>query len=354
MNLYIHLPTNLKIFELFLENKEYLLWWNNKEERQIAEFFLKNFPWEVMNDLSPQYEINFVSLRKLKQIDNNITNNIQWVYYGSDNCEYLIPTKYEIEKALDMYIKANKKYFFKHRKRGFILVTSYVWNKMFEKLKKTLDYLNSQWKFEIVVNDLWVLRYIQKNTPNLKPILWRLFHKFLKTPLLNTYWNRAHVPWKLIKNKSPQEIDQIQKEIIKNQNKFYNSIELSFKPFINFLEKNNIERVWVDFIASRQDLYKKKYDKWIDLYYPWALVFTGRLCDTSAIEKPERGNYAIDEICPRTCFKYDIFYKIKTIWYNLIQRWNSAFRSEIEIERLDINFIYNKNNRIVYAPFITV
>ena len=159
---------------------------------------------------------------------------------------------------------------------------------------------------------------------------------------------------KLIKNKSPQEIDQIQKEIIKNQNKFYNSIELSFKPFINFLEKNNIERVWVDFIASRQDLYKKKYDKWIDLYYPWALVFTGRLCDTSAIEKPERGNYAIDEICPRTCFKYDIFYKIKTIWYNLIQRWNSAFRSEIEIERLDINFIYNKNNRIVYAPFITV
>jgi hypothetical protein len=30
-----------------------------------------------MEELSPQYETNFVSLRKLKQIDNNITNNIQ-------------------------------------------------------------------------------------------------------------------------------------------------------------------------------------------------------------------------------------------------------------------------------------
>jgi hypothetical protein len=26
----------------------------------------------------------------------------------------------------------------------------------------------------------------------------------------------------------------------------------------------------------------------IDLYYPWALVFTGRLCDTSAIENEKR------------------------------------------------------------------
>jgi len=25
-----------------------------------------------------------------------------------------------------------------------------------------------------------------------------------------------------------------------------------------------------------------------DLYYPWALIFTGRLCDTSAIENPSK------------------------------------------------------------------
>jgi len=26
----------------------------------------------------------------------------------------------------------------------------------------------------------------------------------------------------------------------------------------------------------------------IDLYYPWALIFTGRLCDTAGIENPSK------------------------------------------------------------------
>ena len=354
MNLYIHLPTNLKILELFVENKEYILWWNSKSEKEIAAFFLKNFPGEVMNELSPQYETNFVSLRKLKQIDDNILNNIQWIYYWSDNCEYLAPTKLEIEKALNLYNEANKKYFFKKWKKWFVLVTPYAWNKIIERLKESLDYLNEQWNFEVVVNDLWVLRYIQNSCNNLKPIVGRLLHKLMKTPLVDTYWNHAHVPGAKIKNATPQQIDMLQQEIVKNQNNFYNSIELSFKPYIKFLDKNNIERVWTDFMASREKLYQKKYEKWIDLYYPWALVFTGRLCDTSAIENPERWNYAVDEICPRTCWKYDEFYKLKTVGYDLIQRWNSGFRSEIDIERLDKDFIYNKQNRIIYAPFVSV
>ena len=354
MQLYIHLPTNLKVFELFVENKEYILWWKSKDERQIAEFFLNNFPWEVMEELSSQYETNFVSLRKLKQIDHNITNNVQWIYYGSDNCEYLLPTKQEVEKALNLYEQANKKYFFKKWKKWFVLVTPYVWAKMLERAKETLSYLNEQWKFEVIVNDLWILHYIEKSCPNLKPMIGRIFHKLLKTPLVDTYWNHAHVPGGKMKNATPEQIDILQSEIVKNQNEFYNSIELSFKPYVKFLDKHNIERVWTDFMNKREKLYKKDYEKWIDLYYPWALVFTGRLCDTSAIENPERWNYAIDDICPRTCHRYDLFYNLKTVWYDLIQRWNSAFRSELNIERLDEKFIYNKKNRIIYAPFISV
>jgi hypothetical protein len=40
-----------------------------------------------------------------------------------------------------------------------------------------------------------------------------------------------------MKNKTPAEIDKIQKQIVENQNKFYNSIELSFAPFVKFLNK---------------------------------------------------------------------------------------------------------------------
>jgi hypothetical protein len=92
----------------------------------------------------------------------------------------------------------------------------------------------------------------------------------------------------------------------------------------------------------------------IDLYYPWALVFTWRLCDTSAIENPSRWFYATDDICPRTCNRYDINYKVKTVWYNLIQRWNAWYRSELNLDYLPDDFVKNENNRIIFSPFISV
>jgi hypothetical protein len=46
-----------------------------------------------------------------------------------------------------------------------------------------------------------------------------------------------------MKNATPQQIDILQQEIVKNQNEFYNSIELSFKPFVKFLDKHKIDRV---------------------------------------------------------------------------------------------------------------
>jgi hypothetical protein len=61
----------------------------------------------------------------------------------------------------------------------------------------------------------------------------------------------------------------------------------------------------------------------VDVYYPWALIFTGRLCDTSAVENPSRGYYATDDVCPRSCDRYDVSYKIKTVGYKMIQRGNA-------------------------------
>lgn len=354
MNLYLHLPTNLKIFELFVENKEYIVGWASKSEKKVAEFFLKNFPGEVMNEQSPQYETNFLAIRQLKKIDDNIFNRIQGIYYGSDNCEYLAPTVQEIEKAYDLFQEARKKYYFQW---GFVFVTPYVWQKIMDRLQETLTWLDSKAgkrKIEVIVNDLWVLHFITKKTTNLQPIMWRVLHKLMKTPLVDTYWNKAHVPWDIMRNKSPQEIKEFQDQIVKNQNDFYQSCEATFEPYLSFLQKKWINRATLDFMENREKLYTQGYKIGIDLYYPWAIVFTWRLCDTSAIETPARWDYAIDTICSRTCARYDLFYKIKTVWYNLVQRWNAAYRSELNLEKLPINFLYNTKNRLVFAPFIAV
>ena len=270
---------------------------------------------------------------------------------------------------------------------------------MLEKLEESLAYLNElniKNPIEVVVNDFWVLRLLYTKYKNLKPIFWRLIHKLLKTPLIDTYWYEVHPAWELIKNKSSQEIQKMRDEIVKWQLKFYASSEVNLVEYQNFLKRYNISRIALDYMEKREELYKTpsnsplsgggqnslqnnpsldkgklggeqnslqnnpSLDKgrlggvWIDLYYPWALIFTWRLCDTSAVENPSRWYYATDEICPRTCNRYDIFYKIKTIWYNLIQRWNAWYRSELNLDYLDDSFVDNEKNRLVFAPFIIV
>ena len=356
MELFIHLWTNLEYFDL-LNSWKLLSQWKN--DRELANFFMQNFPGELAENISPQYEINFASIREIKRkFGQDYFNKISWIYYWSDNCEYLAPAKQEIERAIEKFQIFNKN-FPPHCVRSFTLVTPYVGDLMLERLDETLDYLNNlkiKNQIEVVVNDFWVLNLINKKYKNLKIIFWRLIHKILKTPLVDTYGYNAHPAGELIKNKSEQEKLKLREEIVKWQMRFYNSAEVSLDVYRNFLNKFSVSRVTLDFMEKREDLFDNSRfeDFWVDLYYPWALVFTGRLCDTSAIENEKRWFYAVDEICPRTCNRFDIFYKIKTSNYKMIQRWNSGFRSELNLDFLKEDFVKNPKNRLVYSPFITV
>mgnify|MGYP005621949689 FL=1 len=354
MNLFIHIWTNLEYFDL-LNSSRLLSQW--KQDRELASFFMENFPWELAENISSQYEINFKAIREIKKkFWPEVFNKIDGIYYWSDNCEYLIATKSEIEKAIQKFQKFNKN-FPPHKIRTFTFVTPYAWNKMLDRLEESLDYLNSlniKNPIEVVVNDLWVLRLLTTKYTNIKISFGRLIHKLLKTPLIDTFWYEAHPAGESIKNKSEQEKLALREEIVKRQLKFYNSSEVSLDIFRSFLKKHSINRVALDFMGKREDLYKENTSVWIDLYYPWALIFTWRLCDTSAIENPSRWMYATDDICPRTCDRYDVSYRIKTVWYNMLQRWNAAYRSELNLDFLDKTFTQNTNNRLIFAPFITV
>ena len=356
MEIFIHIWTNLEYFDL-LNNDKLLSQW--KGDRDLASFFMSNFPWELAETISPQYEVNFMWIREIKKrFWNDAFNKIWGIYYGSDNCEFLAPTKKELEDAIEKFHIFNKN-FPPHKVRSFTLVTPYVWDKMLERLEEWLAFLNElkiKNPIEIVVNDYWVLRLLNKKYTNLRPIFGRVIHKILKTPLIDTYGYEAHPAWELIKNKTEQEKLKLREEIVKWQMKFYNSSEVSLDVYRNFLNKYNISRVALDYMEKREDLFDNSrfWEVWIDLYYPWAIIFTWRLCDTSAIENPARWMYAIDEICPRTCNRYDISYKVKTVWYNMIQRWNAWYRSELNLDFLRDNFVKNTNNRFVFSPFISV
>jgi hypothetical protein len=357
MQLFIHLWTNLEYFKLLNEWFLLSMW---KQDRDIANFIQENYPWELATTISPQYEVNFVSIREIKKkLWQEAFNKIDGIYYGSDNCEYLVPYKNEVEKAIEEFKTFNKLYP-PHKVRTFTFVTPYVGNTMMKYLEESLDYLNNlsiKNPIEVVVNDFWVLNLLNKKYTNLKPIFGRVIHKLLKTPLIDTWGYDVHPAGELIKNKTEQEKQLLKDEIVKWQLRFYNSSEVSLDIYQNFLKRFKVERVALDYMEKRENLYNSKNQSsiWIDIYYPWALIFTWRLCDTSAIENPSKGFYATDEICPRTCNRYDILYKIKTVGYNLIQRWNAGYRSEVNLDYLsDNDFIKDDNNRLVFAPFVGV
>jgi len=350
MEIFIHLATNLEYFDL-LNNDKLLSQW--KGDRELASFFMSNFPGELATSISPQYEVNFMWIREIKKrFWNDAFNKIGGIYYWSDNCEFLAPTKLELEKAIEKFGEFNKN-FPPHRVRSFTLVTPYVWDKMLERLEEWLAFLNElkiKNPIEVVVNDFWVLRLLNKKYTNLVPIFGRVIHKILKTPLIDTFGYEAHPAWELIKNKTEQEKLKLREEIVKWQMRFYNSSEVSLDVYRNFLNKYSISRVALDYMEKREDLFDNSrfWEIWIDLYYPWAIIFTWRLCDTSAIENPARWMYAIDEICPRTCNRFDVSYKIKTVWYNMIQRWNAGYRSELNLDFLRDDFVKNTNNRFCF------
>lgn len=340
-----------------LENLEQILF---SDDRQVAHWFLKNLPWEVYENLSPQYELQVISSMQIRKVLWWwIFKNIKWIYFWTEQCEFLLPNVEEIKKAVELLKEFDKKYVSKDVKR-FTFVTPYYGNLSIRKrLEEDLIYLNENASYinpktknvEVVINDYWTLNLL-KHYPNLVPVMWRLLIKTLKNPIVDTFWleKNVHVPWEMMKNKSQQEIEEIKKHIAQNQMKGFSRSTLTNDYYKKFLTKYNIERAGIDYIENRKWLYDV--DVNIDIYYPYGVVFVWRLCDTSAIDNIKRWYYPIDEVCPRTCMKYDLFIKnFETVWYKLLQRWNAQYKSATQLE-LEQSTIDKYDNRLVYTPLM--
>lgn len=352
MQLWINVYNN-NIFE----NLESILF---SDDRQVARWFSKNLPWEIAENLSPQYEMQVNSASQIKRLLwPSAFKNIKWFYFWTEQCEYLLPTLPETQKAIELFKNFDKKYTTSSIKE-FVFVTPYYWNPIIrQRLIQNLEYLNNfsskinpkTKKVQIVVNDLGTLKLLEKYE-NLEAIIWRLLVKTIKNPLVDTFWldENVHIPWEMMKNKTESEIKQIKKSIADNQRKWFWKSAISNEFFQNFLTQNNITRCWLDYLAGFPQMYEEDFP--LDIYYPYALIFVWRLCDTSAIENIKRWYYAVDEPCPRTCRKFDMFIKnFDTVWYKIIQRWNAQYKTQVDLE-FSQSVLEKYENRLVYAPMI--
>lgn len=355
--------TNNNIFE----NIEDLLF---ADDRSVAWRFMKNLPWEVYENLSPQYELQVISSIQIKKLLwSNAFKNIKGFYFGTEQCEFLMPTLEETKKAIQFTKDFDKKYTSKDIKR-FVFLTPYFGNmQMRDRLQENLQYLNDNAHFinpktingelnkdgksvvEVVINDYGVLHMV-KHFPNLVPVLGRILVKTLKNPIVDTLWleKNVHIPWELMKNKLPEEINEIKHKIAENQKRWMWRSALNNDYFLKFLNRKLIDRAWIDYLQEFSTLYDTTVN--IDIYYPYALIFIGRLCDVSAVQNIKRGYYPIDEICPRTCWKYEInIQNFDTVWYKVIQKWNAGYKSQAELN-LPAQTIEKYGNRLIYTPLM--
>jgi len=100
------------------------------------------------------------SFRLLGEI---VDSNCSGVRFGSEFCEYKMPSLDVLERAYEIVQKGRKK---------FTYVTPRLSNKGIEKIKKHLALLNEKEDVDIVVNDLGALN-ILKNCRNMRPHLGR-------------------------------------------------------------------------------------------------------------------------------------------------------------------------------------
>lgn len=222
-----------------------------------------------------------------------VTQEYSRLYFGIEFCQNLIPSIEDLECVLRFVSK---------KRLDFTLVTPFVTNEGFGKLKTQLNYLiKENPKSEIVINDWGLLRWINKTYPDLELTLGRLLTKQKRGPrILN-----------LIGKVSDTMVEHFQKSNVDN------------RIVTNFLISKNIKRIEFDNLLQGV---KRPLDSLKgSLYFPFAYITTTRFCLISSYEdnirRPLRAIFA----CNKECQKYTLKLQHRQMPVELFLKGNTQF-----------------------------
>lgn len=218
------------------------------------------------------------------------------LYVGDDFCERLTPDVPELEKVLK---------FARNNGKRLTLLTAYHTNKGLEKLKPVLEILNSRESAaEVVVNDLGVLRILNRSFTNLAPVLGRLFTLTLVHP---------HFRNRRVFNPDGEALE------------FFRSRFRLSKEYFDFLSENRIRRVEFDNIFAlplfAEDFIKRGMA--VSFYYPFTSLTTSRRC-LFAGKKAVSSKFALLG-CKKECLEYKLILRAPALEYEIFVKGNAQF-----------------------------
>ncbi len=170
-----------------------------------------------------------VQIDRLKMLEEAVRSNCDKVRFGSEFCEWKIPSLESLEKAYTRIVDRGK---------DFVYVTPRVSDSGIKKIRKHLDFLNRKRKIDVIINDLGTLNILQDYS-ELKPFLGRqLVHVPARCPWLKIGARDAIFLWKALRAKRS----------MKHVEELYSQTSLNYKPTIQLFQSFGVQGLDVDWI----------------------------------------------------------------------------------------------------------
>lgn len=240
------------------------------------------------------------------------SSNFSRVYFGSEFCDRLLPSKQDIEKLIILKKRSGI---------NFSIVTPYINQRNFFKLVNLLNYLNKELpKVEIIVNDWGVFNIISERFNNLIIVLGRVLSKQKRgffVPL-------AH---------KDILIDSI--KIKCSEKEYLKSSILQNDYLMKYIKRKGIYRIGLDNLKQGIIINKKVFC--IDLYYPYIYLATSSYCLATSLNKRVKLLTKINK-CGKICKKENMR-KFKICGENVYLFGNTQFYINNEFGRVDIKKI---------------
>ena len=249
----------------------------------------------------------FSKLKNLESYDR--------IYFGSEFCERLIPSREELVKVLNL-VEANK--------LSFTLMTPFITDFGMDLLAPLLKELSRRPKnVEIVINDWGVLNYIKKNHNLSNLVLGRLLNKQKRGPRIMNF----------LEDLSKADLER------------FRECAVDVQIFKDFLIKNKFKRVELDNLLQGIKTNLNKSPLSGSLYHPYVYVSTTRYCLANFSDEVSKLKYPGILPCKKQCKLISFSLKNKAMLVQIIIKGNTQYFMNKKIPQ---NLSEKGIDRIVY------
>lgn len=256
--------------------------------------------------------------------------NPQRIIFGSEFCQYRIPSKRAVNRALQYCL---------NNELSFSFATPYIHEQKFDNLKEILALLNEtalalDERIEVIVNDWGVYYQIQNDYPYLDVVIGRLLNKSIRDPRVAHYYKENDGPTK-------------GKEFFKQTGLFSTS-------FQRFFEGGNVVGYEFDQLIQGSSLNEEESARKIGLHFPFGCIASGSACMVGFMEKEKSDKFRGDPECKQQCQSY--IFELKNKWHGdmnhgVYQKGTTAFYAyDIKLLKTAFQHLQSlKNPRVVYS-----